>query len=83
MSQLRIMTVLSVMRLAGGMYLLLKLWRQAIRWLALKEMGGFNPFYSPSLAWREAMDNAVVKMWEAMLESLPPEYERDQRRGGY
>ena len=30
-----------------------------IRWLRLRRMGGFNPFYSPSLVAHEAMKWAV------------------------
>lgn len=45
-----------------------RLWRHARRWLALKEMGGFNPFFSPSFAHRVFWEKQGELMREAMLE---------------
>lgn len=47
---------------------ILRLWRQARRWIALKEMGGLNPFFSPSLAHRVFWEKQGALMREAMLE---------------
>lgn len=45
--------------------------RQRIRrWLALKEMGGLNPFYSPSLVWRESSEEAMSAMQDVILDDL-------------
>lgn len=46
---------------------MLEILRQIRSWLALQEMWGLNPFYSPSLVSRIVAERAVAAMGEEVL----------------